>query len=423
MSIIVALVVFSLLVTVHEFGHYIVAKKSDVKVEEFAIGMGPKILSKKVGETEYTLRILPLGGFCSMLGEEESSNEDRAFCNKKVGPRMAIIVAGAFMNFIYALVAVVIVALMIPVDTTVVHSVVKDSKAEEAGLMPNDKIVMINNKEITLYDQIKYQMFFVNRDQEYIDMQVERDGEMYNLKSHFDTVLKVSEIPKEVSKDYPVMQDDLIIKINGKEIREFENIGEFAEKNKTVDLTIRRGNNFIDVDSINSQVLVINQNLKDNLLGFSVKQEKLNILGTFDYSVKKFKFFISSTLSGLKMLISKQMSFKQMSGPVGIVRMMGNRYEQSIQLNETFGDKFKSVLVNMLMFSALLSANLGLINLMPFPALDGGRFVFLFIEMLRGKPIKTEYENWVHVIGFSLLMLLMVVVFYTDIVKLVKGII
>lgn len=341
MVIIIALLVFSILIIVHEFGHYIVAKKSGVLVQEFAIGMGPKLIGKQVGETLYTIRLFPIGGYCKMLGEDDDSNDERAFGNKSVFKRMLIVVAGAFMNFVLAFLTVFVITSVKGFNVPIISELTPNYPAQEAGLQTGDKIIEINNQKIRIYDDLK--MIMAQNKGEDVNLVIKRNGETLN----YTITPKVSE----------------------------ENNGQI-------------------------------------LIGFVPKAKKGNIFESMHESYWTLWMYIKYTFIGFIQLITFQISPKEMGGPIYIVNMMGDAY--STGLKYSIWNAIESVAS----LAALISVNLGVLNLLPLPALDGGRFAFLLVEAVRRKPISAEKEGMVHFIGFVALMILAVFVAYNDLIRL-----
>lgn len=340
MGIVLAILVFSFIVLVHELGHFLLAKKNGIRVDEFSIGMGPTLLSKQVGETKYCLKLLPLGGSC-MMGEDDDDMSEGSFNSKSVWARMSVIAAGPVFNFILAFIFAVIIIGYVGYDEPILSDVTPGYSAEEAGLQAGDRIVRMNNKKINIWREVVYYNVF--HPGETVNMVYERDGKEYTA-----TI-----VPK---------QDE-----NG------------SYKLGVVSPT---------------------------------EYTKANVLTALQYGVYEVKFWICTTVESLKMLVTGQVGVNELSGPVGIVDMVGDTYEQS----KSYG--FMVVLMEMLNIGILLSANLGVMNLLPIPALDGGRLVFLVVEAIRRKRIPPEKEGIVHLIGFALLMALMVFVMFNDIKRL-----
>lgn len=340
MSYILALIIFSAIVIFHELGHFLLAKWNGIEVIEFSLGMGPRLLSHVWGDTRYSLKLLPIGGSCQMVGEEEASDSAGAFGNKSVWARIAVVAAGPVFNFILAWVLAVIIVGSVGYDNTMVD-IIPDSAAAEAGMEDGDQIISINGSRTWLY----------------------REVSLYSSLHQGQTATVV-----------------------------FERNGE----KQTVVLTPKQS----DTGAY--------------LYGFSrtVQREKGGVLETVGYSCAEIRYWLKATVESLKMLIGGQVGLEEMSGPVGIVSTIGDTYKESRV------DGWYYVTMNMIMIAILLSVNLGVMNLLPIPALDGGRLVFLILEAIRGKAIPQEKESMVHFTGFVLLMGLMAVILFSDLHKL-----
>lgn len=346
MKIIIALLIFSIIIIIHEFGHFLLAKKNGIGVTEFSIGMGPKLVHVKRGETEYCIKALPFGGSCMMLGEdglnsEEAVSSEKAFGNKSVWARISVIAAGPIFNFILAFVLAVIIVGSIGFDAPVVGDVMEGYPAEAAGIQSGDEILRLNGERIYVYREIT--MFSQFHQGETVEIEYKRDGKVYRAAVE----------PKADESGRYLMG---------------------LSKLKT--------------------------------------REKGNTWDVLKYSAYEVRYWINTTIKSIGMIFKGQVTMDDMSGPVGIVGAIGDTYEQSKE------DGAFYVWINMLNISILLSANLGVMNLLPIPALDGGRLVFLILELIRGKKINPEKEGMVHFIGLVLLMLLMVVIMFNDIRKL-----
>lgn len=340
MSYILALIIFSAIVIFHELGHFLLAKWNGIEVIEFSLGMGPRLLSHVWGDTRYSLKLLPIGGSCQMVGEEEASDSEGAFGNKSVWARIAVVAAGPVFNFILAWVLALIIVGSVGYDDTMVD-IIPDSAAAEAGMEDGDQIISINGSRTWLY----------------------REVSLYSSLHQGQTATVV-----------------------------FERNGE----KQTVVLTPKQS----DTGAY--------------LYGFSrtVQREKGGVLETVGYSCAEIRYWLKATVESLKMLIGGQVGLEEMSGPVGIVSTIGDTYKESRV------DGWYYVTMNMIMIAIFLSVNLGVMNLLPIPALDGGRLVFLILEAIRGKAIPQEKESMVHFTGFVLLMGLMAVILFSDLHKL-----
>lgn len=338
LKIIIAIIIFSAIVLFHELGHFLLAKKNGVCVEEFAIGIGPTIVGIQKGETKYSIKCLPFGGCCMMLGEDGDSKDPRAFGSKSALARFWVIFAGPFFNFILAFFIAIFVIGIGGADPAVIGLVEDGSAAKEAGLMAGDQIVKLNGSRIYNFREISLFNFTETKDPA-VEVTYRRDGGLHTAQV----------------------------------VRKKTESGSYA-------------------------------------FGVGMTQDtSQNIFGILKYSILEVRYQIKSTFLSLKYLVSGRASINDMSGPVGIVNMIGNTYEQSV----TYG--LKAVLVNMLSFCIMLSANLGVMNLLPIPALDGGRLVFILLEMIRRKKISPEKEGLVHFAGLVVLLAFMIFIMANDI--------
>ena len=341
MGIILAILVFGIIVFIHELGHFLLAKANKIRVDEFSLGMGPRLFSFVKGETRYSLKLLPLGGSCMMGEDDVDDMSEGSFNSKSVWARMSVVVAGAVFNFLLALIFSMIVIGYTGYDEPVISGVVEGFPAQEAGLQEGDRIVKMNNKKINIWREITYYNMF--HPGETVDLVYERDGEKH----------EVTITPKK--------DED--------------------------------GNYLIGITS-------------------PAQYEKANLLTATQYGVYEVKFWICTTLESLKMLVTGDVGVDQLSGPVGIVSVVDETYQQS----KSYG--VMVVIMQMLNIGILLSANLGVMNLLPLPALDGGRLVFMVGEAIRGKRVPPDKEGWVHGIGMILLLALMAFVMFNDVKKL-----
>lgn len=345
MKYLLAILIFGIIVMVHEFGHFFTAKLFDIKVNKFAIGMGPSIIKKQRGETEYSVRLFPIGGFCAMEGEDAESESDRAFGKKPVWQRMIVIVAGAFMNFILGfLVLIIITCSMEKMPLMSVNSFkpadaqteAEDFYEHESGLKAGDEIEKINGVAIFTHMDINYAMTLGKDGHDFV---VERDG------------------------------------------REIEINNVMFSNTKSGERTVMR-----------------------------INTEGKNPINVVTYSAKTMVSTVKLVWNSLIGLVTGQYGMNDMSGPVGVVKEMGNAADA--------GESAKDSALNLLSLISMITINLGVFNLLPVPALDGGRFFFLLVEAIRRKPIKPEHEGMVHMIGMLLLFGLIIVVTFNDIMKL-----
>lgn len=342
MSIILALLIFSFIILFHELGHFLLAKRGGITVEEFSLGMGPRLLSTVKGGTRYSWKLLPFGGSCMMLGEDEGSTEQGSFGSKSVCTRISVIAAGPIFNFILAFVLSVMIIGSIGVDKPVVLSVSEGYPAAEAGIQKGDTILKMNGSRIYLGREVSNYVTF--HQGETVTIEYLHEGERQSATL----------TPKESEGG-----------------RKIFGIGVYSNY-----------------------------------------REKVNAFETLKYSAYEVKYWIQLTIESLKMLFTGQVGINDMAYPVGVVSIIDDTYKESA------ADGGFYIWLNMLNISILLTANLGVMNLLPLPALDGGRLVFLILEAIRGKRIDPEKEGMVHFVGLMLLMVLMVVVMFNDIRKL-----
>ena len=348
MSILFAILIFSFLIFIHELGHFVTAKLSGVQVNEFSMFMGPVIWKKQRGETLYSIRCIPFGGFCAMEGEDGDSDNPRAFGRAAWWKRLIILAAGAIMNLVSAL--VILSFLYAPAQSFVSPTI--DSFEDfatingENGLREGDRFVEIDGEKIYLFSD--FSMMLSLNPGDYHDIVVERNGQLVKLDNFY-------------LERHEVMDED--------------------------------GNTV-------------------NLLGFSFGVEKATFGSKVGYVLKTAANWVRSVRLSLQMLFSGQAGLQDMSGPVGIVQQMGQVAEQS----ETWVD----AMMDMLYFGAFLAMNLAVMNLLPIPALDGGRIVALLlttiIEALTHKKLDPKYEGYIHGAGMILLLGLMAVIMLKDII-------
>lgn len=327
LTVIVAILVFNGIVFVHEGGHFIAARLGGIKVVEFALGMGPKIIGKKIGETMYSLRAFPIGGFCLMLGEDEEKNDPGAFNNSPIMSRIGAVITGPLVNL---LVAVLIYSLVItPVAAPVIGQVTKGMPAEKAGIVAGDTIVDINDVKISSWQEMKPE-----------------------IGKHEGEVITVTLENKGVQRDVQL----------------------------------------IPLKNSSTEDVVIGVTQKVTLGGFSLAE-----------GIKTTTTISKMMLGFLGELVRGKANAEEVSGPISII----------VYMNEAAKTGFLSVLY----LTAIISLNLAILNLLPVPALDGGRLLFLFVELVRRKKIPAEKEGMVHFVGLVALMALSVFLMYRDIIK------
>ncbi|MBR6523251.1 MAG: site-2 protease family protein [Clostridia bacterium] len=332
-TVIIAIVVFMLIILIHEFGHFVAAKSSGVLVHEFSIGFGPRLLKWKKGDTQYSLRLFPVGGYVKLEGEDETSNDPRALNNKPAGKKLAVMAAGAGFNLISGFIVLTLCFMFQQSYTTLNVGRILDIPGSQAAqfIKVGDEIVALDGKNVWNFKDFSFLMSSVDKTKP-VEITIKRDGEKKD----------VSILPVEYEGNYLI----------GVEMQ-------------TKDMTFK--------DAI--------------VCGF-----------------KEMFFVVRVVIYSLMMLVTGKVPVSQMSGPVGTTVLIGQAAQMGI--------------INLLYMFALLSVNIGIFNLIPFPALDGGRIFFLIIELIRRKPIPPEKEGIIHFAGLILLLILMVFITSSDIYKL-----
>lgn len=482
-TVISIVLVFGLLIFIHELGHFLLAKRAGILVREFAIGFGPKIFSHKKNETRYTIRLFPLGGFVRMAGDDpeqieirpgqrlriltnkegvithflmdqeslphqgeeilvdtidvlhdlrltaEEDNEvyridpqavivsrgtetqiapwDRQYGSKKVRQRFWTIAAGPIANFLLAIVLFIVIAAINGVPTTkpIVGNAIAGFPAAAVGLLPGDRIVAIDGTPVERWDQM--QSIIYSSPNRAIELLLQREEGKANQK--------VTIIPKPtiyISKlstadRTELMQGEEILKINGQSITSLEQANKILAANldKEISLTVPTVKNGKEAEETYRLDMKTTELLFDHIGKIGISPAMEYSLGTILLEgPKEFYKWTSLMFQGVKQLFTSADPLDQVGGPLAIFKLTGD-----------FADRGFSAL---LFWSAVLSINLGIFNLLPIPALDGGRLVFIAIEAIRGRPIDPAKESLVHFIGFALLMLLIIIVTWNDIQRL-----
>lgn len=440
--ILIGVLLFELIIFIHEFGHFITAKKSGIKVNEFSLGMGPKIFSFGKGETKYSLRIFPIGGFCAMEGEDEESPEPRAFNNAKFWKRMIVVIAGAVMNIILGFVLMfVVVVQQDAYSSTEVQSFPATSFSSCTGLRSGDVIKEINGYGISTSMDFNYPISTAELktvDGSTLEIYKEDCGNnLYNMavslvqdknnKLSDEQVSKVNEllskstneIVKAKSKeDAYSIYENYYKKINDacgiKDYKVEKIVEKETRKRYTADILVERNGE----EKLLKNVQFFTYTTKDNSdpqvsIDFYVKPIEKTfgsvISQTFKQTISTCKMIYAS-LGGL---LTGKFGLKDMSGPIGIASAV------TTVASESLSSGFMSAVNSIIYVMMIITVNLGLFNMLPFPALDGGRFVFLIIEAIRGKSVPRKVEAIVNGIGMGLLILLMILITANDIFKLI----
>ncbi|WP_420340976.1 RIP metalloprotease RseP [Tepidanaerobacter syntrophicus] len=330
LTLIPTIIVLGALIFFHEFGHFIVAKLSGIKVNEFSMGFGPQILKIKGKETDYFIRLLPLGGYVKMEGEDAATSDPRAFNNKPPLTRLAVILAGPLMNFLIAAILLSAISFSSGIATTQV-TVIPGEPAAEAGIRDGDVIYAVDGIKVNSWE---------------------------------DVVDRISNRPKE-----------------------------------QVEITVSRNNTLITYNVTAKE----DPDTKRGIIGIKTVVVKHSLSRSLQFGIQKTFWITKMILVGLAQMLTGKAAV-DVVGPVGIFQIVE--------------EAAKNGIFQVMYIAALISINLGLFNIFPIPALDGGRCVFIILEILRGRPIDLEKEGFIHFIGFVILMIFMIIVLFKDISKL-----
>lgn len=426
LNILVAIIIFSVIVVFHELGHFLLAKKNGIEVTEFSLGMGPRLLSTVKGNTRYSLKLFPIGGSGMMVGEDGEEDGPGSFGHASVWGRISVVAAGPIFNFILAFVFALVITSVMGYDPPKVLSVEENSPAEEAGLQVGDIITSFQGKPISIGRDISLYESLYGMQQDQIKMTVKRDGKKIDLNfkaaSEKKYMLGFSYVPDgepeitEVFVDGAMMKagvlaGDVITAVDGTKVSTGEELqtylGEHPLGENAVTITVSRDGKekeFTVQPTVRTQV--------STGFVYNLYREKTNFFGVLKYSAVEVRYWISSTIDSLGLLIKGTFRVNDLSGPVGIVDAIGSSVE------EAKSEGTVVMWMQMFYWAILLSANLGVMNLLPLPALDGGRLVFLLIEAVTKKKVNPNIEGMIHFAGFVLLMALMVFVFMNDIKRL-----
>ena len=347
-SVLIFFIIFGILVTSHEFGHFMIAKSGGIRVNEFFVGMGPTIWKKQKGETLYSIKLLPIGGACVFDGmdpieEENVGYDERSFLNAPVWRRIATLFGGPVANFIIAYVLAVVLVAFSAWEFPTIKGLTEDSAAQEVGLKEGDRIISVDGEKVYMATEV-------------------------TLISQF-------------AEGSPM---DIVYERNG-EVNEVVLTPKYSDEDKRYYMGIYLG-------------------------------EYGDIKGpqTLKYAWYMVRFNFKATYRSLALLVKGKLSKDDVSGPVGMVKIVDDTYEEV----KPYG--ISAVILTMLSLTVLLSVNLGIMNLLPLPALDGGRLVFQFIEVIFGKKVPPEKEGIVHMVGMVLLMALMALIMVNDITKFTR---
>ncbi len=349
-SILIFLIIFSVIVVGHEFGHYAVARRCGIRVKEFNVGMGPVLYRKEGRETAFCIRAFPIGGTCVFDGieefgeEEEDPHDPHAYRNAGVGARIATVLAGPAANFLIGFIVAVVTVAFCGTDLPIVSGIMENSAAQEAGLLSGDRITAINGESIHIYREV--QLVSTLNDGGALKITYERDGQK-------NTVVLTPKYDEEAGRYY--------IGLIGS--------GEYTE---------------------------------------------CKGLEVFRYGFYEAEYWVRATVKSLGQMFRGHFSIDDLSGPVGVVQAVDETYDAV----SPYG--LSATVLTFMSMLTLLSINLGIMNLLPIPGLDGGRFLLLLAELVRGKKLPAKKEGYITLAGAVVLLAIMVMVMFNDISRLFR---
>lgn len=426
--------ILTFLIFVHELGHYMTAKRAGMKVEEFGIGLPPRLWGIRRGETMWSINWIPFGGYVKVLGEDGNDISPRSMQAKTVGQRALFITAGSIMNFLtaFVLIAVLLAAQGEPSSHVYVTDVVDGSPAAEAGWQPGDRFVEVAGREVSSSgDMIDETESHVGEPMEVV---VERGVELVTtsivprvdpppdqgrtgirLSSALVSKVEVDNVPAGSAAEAAGLQPgDVIVSVNDIEVTDslVYQIELEQSANQTADIVVNRDG---QLQALQAQVPVQDQRVADPLGGELVgvvQFERTPILRVIPDSVSTFFEYLKRMGEGFLLLVQGEVPFSEVAGPIGMGQLT----------SEIVTESDVPTWVALVNLTIILSLNLAILNLLPLPALDGGRLVFVILEVLRrGKRVAPEKEGLVHFVGLVILLTFMVAVAFMDVDRIISG--
>ncbi len=381
MNIILIILVFGVIIFFHEFGHFIVAKLNHITVVEFSMGFGPKLFGFTKKETKYTLRLIPLGGYCMMLQDgDENADEDNenSFDKKSVWARMATILAGPAMNFILAFVFSLVIIHFCGSDPAIIGSVYNDELIAEYEHMADEAAAKGNEEEEKAYREA------------------------------------ASDIMNSFAGEYPadaagIKKGDRVVKIEDSNVKNFRELQIYLQiygDGSPINLTLAREDGTEYETTVYPKKTDSGYKVGIISVGYQLPESFGELC---KYAALETRYWVKATFLSLKLIITRKVSSEEVSGPIGVAKSMSNTFTEAAKSSKL------DLLLNWLNYIVLLSANLGVMNLLPIPGLDGGRFLFLLVELVTRKKVPKDKENIITLIGFVLVMVLMIVILFNDI--------
>lgn len=390
------------------------ARLCKVRVNEFSIGFGPNIWKKQGKQTKYSLRLIPLGGYVSLEGEDERSEQEGSYSKASIPKRMAIIVAGGIVNIIFGLTVYFILITSIGNNTSlVVNELIPQYAAEESGILPGDEILEVNDKKIRIKSDLD--KIIERSNGEELEITIKRNDDIKDIKliptkkeykttgiylkgtSEGESTKVLTVEANSVAEKKGIKANDEILKINGVDVNNQQEIVDLMTETQTesIIVTIERNKEVIDIELVPNIGYAY-------YLGIYFKQAENNLGNNMYYAVYETRDFVVSIVENLKMIFTGNVRVNQMMGPVGISEVVAKT----------------SSIEDFVYILALISLSLGVTNLLPFPALDGGKSVLLLIEAIRRKKLSEKTEINLQLVGFAILIMLSLYITYNDILRI-----
>ena len=423
-SILIALLALSIIIIILEVGHFIVAKASGIKVLEFGLFMGPKLFSKTINGTVYSIRAIPIGGVVAMEGEDENVISPTSYSSAKPYKKILVSIAGPFFNIVFAflILAILFSFTGYALDTNTV--IEENGPLYYAGLRDGDKIIKIDNRKILDPSDITIALYPL-QENETVDVMYEREGVrnivnvepvkkggvriMLNITTQSTDTIVVD--IDENSNGYiaGLRSNDKITHINDQPVNSLNELSSLVNENGigSIKVTVERGQDQLSFvfDTIESESMEYYD------LGLYYYSSKINVFQAIKHSVLYSISVVKTVIISIVWLITGTVKVSEMMGPVGIISTIGEQIKQPT---------FVLFLLNLVNMMAFISINLGVMNLIPFPALDGSKIVIHSIEWIMGKPFNQDKMKYITIAGFVLLLLLLVFTTFNDIVRLIR---
>ena len=437
--IIIGVLIFEFIIFIHEFGHFITAKKCGVQVNEFALGMGPKIIKFQKGETLYSLRLFPIGGFCAMEGENEESDNERAFVNKPVWQRMIIVLAGAFNNIVLGLIMMMILMGQSPsFSSTTVSSFAQAAFTSKSGLEVGDKLLDIGGYKITCSRDISFAVAMIELQKvDGEDFSVYKEDCGFKLVRQYSSLKAEDYTEEELSEITDAFNDGINQLNSAADKEEADTICEktIAEVNKLAktdykpeeheymaerkrfrtDVKVQRNGSEVTLRNVDFYTYLGENDEPAVALDFSVEPIEKNFASLITESFKSTVSVVKMIWKSLWGMVTGRFGMNDIAGPVGAASVVTQAAQAGLE--SSFGDAVNNI-VYMLM---IITVNLGIVNLLPLPALDGGRFFFMLIEVIARRPVPQKDEAWIHAAGFIILLGFIAVITFNDILRIATG--